>query len=229
MRRLDHGAIFLDLRCRVGPERVGATIGGKGRAVEIGEQAQCAGPPLPLTEIQIVDVTEGTSRLPVGEVGEIRARGPQIMTGYRNRPEETATALRDGWLYTGDIGMLDADGYLCIQDRKKDMVIVGGFNVYPREIEEVLCAHACVQEAAVIGVPDSYRGEALRAYVVLRPGAAATEENLSAHLRERLTKYKNPREICVRATLPKTSVGKIDKTRLRSESEDAGRGNLDPA
>ena len=188
-----------------------------------------AGPPLPLTEIQIVDVTEGTSRLPVGEVGEIRARGPQIMTGYRNRPEETASALRDGWLYTGDIGMLDSDGYLFIKDRKKDMVIVGGFNVYPREIEEVLCAHAYVQEAAVIGVPDSYRGEALRAYVVLRPGAAATEENLSAHLRERLTKYKNPREICIRPTLPKTSVGKIDKARLRSESEDCVRGSLDPA
>ncbi len=188
-----------------------------------------AGPPLPLTEIQIVDVTEGTSRLPVGEVGEIRARGPQIMTGYRNRPEETATALRDGWLYTGDIGMLDADGYLFIKDRKKDMVIVGGFNVYPREIEEVLCAHASVQEAAVIGVPDSYRGEALRAYVVFRPGVAATEEDVSAHLRERLTKYKNPREICVRPTLPKTNVGKIDKTRLRSESEDCVRGNFDQA
>ena len=188
-----------------------------------------AGPPLPLTEIEIVDVTDGRQRLSAGEVGEIRARGPQIMTGYRNRPEETATALRDGWLYTGDIGMLDVDGYLFIQDRKKDMVIVGGFNVYPREIEEVLCAHPCVQEAAVIGVPDSYRGEALRAYVVLRPGAATTEETLSAHMRERLTKYKNPREICIRASLPKTSVGKIDKTRLRSESADPGRGNPDPA
>ena len=188
-----------------------------------------AGLPLPLTEIEIVDVTEGTSRLPVGEVGEIRARGPQIMTGYRNRPGETASALRDNWLYTGDIGMLDEDGYLFIQDRKKDMVIVGGFNVYPREVEEALCAHASVQEAAVIGVPDSYRGEALRAYVVLRPGGAATEENLSAHLRERLTKYKNPRDICIRSALPKTSVGKIDKTRLRRESEDRAQGDLDTA
>ena len=188
-----------------------------------------AGPPLPLTEIEIVDVAEGRQRLPVGEVGEIRARGPQIMMGYRNRPDETRTALRDGWLYTGDIGMLDEDGYLFIKDRKKDMVIVGGFNVYPREVEEVLCAHASVQEAAVIGVPDLYRGEVLRAYVVLRPGAAATEEDLSAHLRERLTKYKHPRDICVRTLLPKTSVGKIDKTRLRAESEHRMRGGLNPA
>ena len=101
-------------------------------------------------------------------MGEIRARGPQIMSWLSQPARGDGIALRDGWLYTGDIGMLDEDGYLFIQDRKKDMVIVGGFNVYPREVEEVLCAHASVQEAAVIGVPDSYRGEALRAYVVLR-------------------------------------------------------------
>ena len=103
---------------------------------------------------------------PVGAAGEIRARGPQIMRGYRNRPEETAAALRDGWLYTGDIGELDGDGYLFIRGRKKEMAIVGGYNVYPREIEEVLCAHPGVAEAAVIGVPDPYRGEALVATVV---------------------------------------------------------------
>ncbi len=122
----------------------------------------------PRTDIEIVDLGTGTTVLATGEPGEIRARGPQIMTGYRNRPEETAAALKDGWLYTGDIGSLDSDGYLFIRDRKKDMAIVGGFNVYPREVEEVLCAHPAVAEAAVIGVPDSYRGEALVSYVVLR-------------------------------------------------------------
>jgi long-chain acyl-CoA synthetase len=175
-----------------------------------------AGTALPRTEIEIVDIATGELTLAVGQTGEIRARGPQIMAGYRNRADETAAALRDGWLYTGDVGMLDEDGYLFIQDRKKDMVIVGGFNVYPREVEEVLCEHTAVQEAAVIGVPDSYRGEALRAYVVLRPGATATPEDLSGHLRERLTRYKNPRDIIIRSGLPKTGVGKIDKTRLRS-------------
>ena len=117
------------------------------------------GVPVPLTEIQIVDVVTGEQVLPTGECGEIRARGPQVMRGYRNRPEETAQALRGGWLYTGDIGEFDADGYLSIRDRKKDMVIVGGYNVYPREVEEVLFAHPDVVDAAVVGRPDDYRGE----------------------------------------------------------------------
>ena len=186
-----------------------------------------AGPPLPLTDIEIVDVADGVSRLGVGEAGEIRARGPQIMAGYRNRPDETATALRDGWLYTGDIGTLDADGYLFVKDRKKDMVIVGGFNVYPREVEEVLCAHEAVQEAAVIGVLDSYRGEELLAYVVLRAGRTTTTQELSSYLRERLTKYKNPREIHLSAALPKTSVGKVDKVQLR-KSASASRERCRP-
>ena len=127
------------------------------------------GVPVPLTEIEVVDVDDRRKVLPTGECGEIRARGPQLMRGYRNRPEETALALRGGWLYTGDIGVFDADGYLSIRDRKKDMVIVGGYNVYPREVEEVLFAHPDVVDAAVIGRPDAYRGEILVAHVVLRP------------------------------------------------------------
>jgi len=180
-----------------------------------------AGAPLPLTEIEIVDTQTGRSIMPRGEAGEIRARGPQIMAGYRNLPDETATALRDGWLYTGDIGTLDEDGYLYVQDRKKDMVIVGGFNVYPREIEEVLCAHSDVIEAAAIGIRDSYRGEVLRAYVVMRSGARTATSDLFAHVRERLTRYKIPAEITITPSLPKTTVGKIDKVALRAQATKA--------
>ena len=170
----------------------------------------------PMTDIEIVDLDTGTAPLATDEPGEIRARGPQIMMGYRNRPEETAAALKDGWLYTGDIGSLDADGYLFIRDRKKDMAIVGGFNVYPREIEEALCAHPAVVEAAAIGVPDSYRGEALVAYVVLREPAAIAAETLASYLAEHLTRYKLPRDIQICAHLPKTTVGKIDKVALKT-------------
>lgn len=136
---------------------------------------------VPRTRIEIVDTATGTTVLPAGETGEIRARGPQIMAGYRNLPGDTASALRDGWLYTGDIGQLDGDGYLFIRDRKKDMAIVGGYNVYPREIDEVLSAHPDVLEAAAIGVADAYRGEIVRAFVVARPGRHPTREALLAH------------------------------------------------
>lgn len=169
---------------------------------------------VPMTEVQIVDVETGTQPLPTGEEGEIRARGPQIMTGYRNRPEETAATLRDGWLYTGDIGRFDADGYLTICDRKKDMVVTAGYNVYPREIEEVLFSHPAISDAAVIGVPDSYRGEALLALVV-RADPALTAEAIMKHLAPRLTKYKWPRELRFLDALPKTSVAKTDKAALR--------------
>ena len=173
------------------------------------------GVPVPLTEIEIVDVESGLRVLPVGQCGEIRARGPQCMAGYRRRPEETARALRDGWLYTGDIGELDADGYLFIRDRLKDMVIVGGYNVYPREVEEVLFAHPAVADAAVFGVPDAYRGEVVEAHVVLRAGASIDAPELLAHCRTRLAKYKVPARLCLVGALPKTSVNKTDKNALR--------------
>lgn len=170
---------------------------------------------VPLTKIEIVDLASGETVLPTGQAGEIRARGPQIMSGYRNRPSETAEALRDGWLYTGDIGRLDSDGYLTICDRKKDMVISAGFNVYPREIEEVLIAHPDIAEAAVIGTPDPYRGEALIAYVIRRaPGL--TQDQVMAHLSQHLTKYKWPREVRFLDSLPKTPIGKTDKAALRA-------------
>jgi long-chain acyl-CoA synthetase len=175
------------------------------------------GPALPLTEIQIVDVKSGTRILPAGEKGEIRARGPQIMSGYRNRPQETAEALRDGWLYTGDIGELDADGWLYIRDRKKDMAIVGGYNVYPREVDEVLFGHPAVKEAACAGVPDPYYGEAIRAYVVLKPGARASAEEILAHCRTNLARYKVPAKVYFVSELPRTTVGKIDRIALRQK------------
>ncbi|MBL8380678.1 MAG: AMP-binding protein [Burkholderiales bacterium] len=174
---------------------------------------------LPQTQVEVVDVETGTRILAAGEVGEIRARGPQIMCGYRGLADETAAALRDGWLYTGDLGEFDADGYLTIRDRKKDMVIVGGYNVYPREVENALLAHPGVAEAAVVGAPDTYRGERLVAFVVPRTAAtpaAALEADLSAYLAERLTRYKLPGELRLVAALPKTTVGKIDKIVLRT-------------
>jgi len=178
------------------------------------------GVPVAATEIQIVDVEAGTRVLAAGERGEIRARGPQIMQGYRNLPADTAQALRDGWLYTGDIGELDADGYLYIRDRKKDMVIVGGYNVYPREVEEVLFAHPAVLEAAVVGAPDAYKGEIVRAYVVLKPGQKADDSLTAAlqqHVKAKLAPYKYPRWIEFIPELPKTATGKIQRFKLRRE------------
>jgi long-chain acyl-CoA synthetase len=174
------------------------------------------GVPVPGTGIEIVDVETGTRVLPIGERGEIRARGPQIMSGYLNLEQETRESLREGWLYTGDIGELDADGYLYIRDRKKDLVIVGGYNVYPREVEEVLYTHPAVLEAAVVGQPDAYRGEVLRAYVALRPDASpVSHDELQAHCSRNLAKYKVPAVFEVLPALPKTSVNKIDKKPLK--------------
>lgn len=177
---------------------------------------------VPLTEIQIVDVETGLQVLAVGQCGEIRVRGPQVMRGYRNQPDETAAALRDGWLYTGDIGELDAQGYLYIRDRKKDMVIVGGYNVYPREVEVVLFDHPDVADAAVLGVPDAYRGEVLVAHVVLRAGATANADTLLAHCRTNLAKYKVPTYLRLAPSLPKTLVNKIDKNALRQHQGEFG-------
>jgi long-chain acyl-CoA synthetase len=176
------------------------------------------GIPLPQTELQIVDAGDGERVLGPDEVGEIRVRGPQIMAGYRNRPDETAQTLRDGWLYTGDLGEVDGDGYLFIRDRRKSMLLVSGFNVYPREIEEVLCLHPGVLEAAVIGLPDERRGSRVRAYVVPRADCAVDADALEAHCRANLAAYKLPRDYVVVERLPKTSVGKIDKRQLQRDA-----------
>ncbi|GGK44071.1 AMP-binding protein [Salinarimonas ramus] len=175
--------------------------------------AGSVGVPLPLTEIEIVDPATGEGPLPRGEAGEIRARGPQVMRGYRNRPEETAEALRDGWLHTGDIGAFRPDGTLEIRDRKKDMAIVSGFNVYPREIEEALLTHPAVAEAAAYAVPDARKGEVIHACVVAQGTDVAS---LEAHLAERLVRYKLPAELMLVPAIPKTAIGKIDKAALKA-------------
>jgi long-chain acyl-CoA synthetase len=206
------------------------------------------GLPIPDVDSKIVDA-DGRALGP-GLVGELCVRGPNVMVGYWNRPDETARALRadpvegdaphgqspDGpfphggrgpWLHTGDLARMDPDGYVAIVDRAKDMILVGGYNVYPREIEEVLYEHPAVQEVAAYGVPDAYLGEVARAAVVLRPGASATPDALVAHCRERLAPYKAPRTVEVRDALPKSTVGKLLRRVLRDEA--ATRATADPS
>jgi long-chain acyl-CoA synthetase len=175
------------------------------------------GIPFPDTEARIVDLDTGEIDLEPGQPGELIIRGPQVMKGYWNKPEETAETLRDGWLYTGDIATMDEDGYFFIVDRKKDMIIAGGFNIYPREVDEVLFEHPKVMEAVTVGVPDEYRGETVKAYVVLKPGEECTGEDIIAFCRERLAPYKAPRMVEFRAELPKTMVGKVLRRALREE------------
>jgi len=177
------------------------------------------GIPFPDTDVRIVDLETGTRDLPMGEAGELLVRGPQVMRGYWNQPEETAATLRDGWLHTGDIARMDEDGYLYIVERKKDMIIASGFNVYPREVEEVLYLHPAVLEAAVIGVPDPYRGETVKAFVALKPGAAATEQEIIAFCRERLAAFRVPRQVEFRTELPKSPIGKVLRRALRDEEK----------
>jgi long-chain acyl-CoA synthetase len=180
------------------------------------------GLPLPDTDIKVVDVETGSRDLPNGEAGELCIAGPQVMKGYWNRPEETAQALRthaDGrcWFHTGDIARIDDEGYTTIVQRKKDMIIVDGYNVYPSEVEAILYAHPAVRLAAVIGVPDAYHGEIVRACVAYKPGASATADEIVAHCRESLTEYKVPRQVEIRETLPMSAVGKILYRVLRDE------------
>jgi long-chain acyl-CoA synthetase len=172
------------------------------------------GPAIPRVELCVVD--EADVPLPVGEVGEIVARGPNVMKGYLNRPKETAEALRGGWYHTGDLGRVDADGYYSIVDRKTDLILVGGLNVYPREIELALASHPAVAEVAVVGIPDPIRGETPRALVVFRDGQQTDPQELIQWCRQRLANYKVPRTITVVSHLPKTVTGKILKTELRA-------------
>lgn len=164
------------------------------------------------TEVRIVD--EAGNEVPRNQPGEIVVRGMNVMKGYINQPEATAEAFRDGWFRTGDIGRMDEDGYLYIVDRLKDMVIRGGFNVYPREVEEVLHRHPAISLAAVVGTPDEELGEEVKAYVVLKPGARLTEPELIAWCRERMASYKVPRIVEFRESLPLTATGKVLKRAL---------------
>jgi Acyl-CoA synthetases (AMP-forming)/AMP-acid ligases II len=177
------------------------------------------GIPFPDTDLRLVDLKDGQEDVPQGEPGEIIIKSPLIMKGYWENPEETAGQLKDGWLYTGDIAVRDEDGYLFIVDRKKDMIIAGGFNIYPREIDEVLFQHPKIQDAVAVGIADKYRGETVKAYVVLKPGQTATEEEVVAFCREKLVAYKVPKLIEFRDSLPKSAVGKVLRKILRDEEE----------
>ena len=177
------------------------------------------GLPCVMTDVEAVDPETGVDVMPVGEAGELRIRGPQMITSYWNRPEETANTIRDGWLYTGDIGSIDEMGRITIVDRKKDMVNVGGYNVFPREIDEILFAHPEIQEGAAIGVPDSHRGEAIQAFVVTSEGAAVSAEEIMDYCKENLAKFKVPSAVKIVASLPKTPAAKIDKMALRKSLE----------
>ncbi len=172
---------------------------------------------LPATELRIVDMETGLHDMPVGELGEIIAKGPQVMAGYWNKAEETALTLRDGWLYTGDIGYQDEDGYFYISDRKKDMVIIGGYNVYPREVDEVLYEHPKVAEAVTVGIPHRTRGEILKAFIIPKAGSDLTSAELVTHCREKLANYKIPKAIEFCESLPKTLVGKVLRRALREQ------------
>jgi len=185
------------------------------------------GVPIPSTDARVVDVETGTQEMPPGESGELVIKGPQVMKGYWNMPEETAETLRDGWLYTGDVARMDEDGYFYIVDRKKDMIVAGGYNVYPREIEEVLFEHEGVAEAVAIGVSDEYRGETVKAFVVRKPDSGATEEEILAFCGERLAPYKTPKALEFRDDLPKSTVGKLLR-RVLADEENAKAGAVSP-
>ncbi len=177
------------------------------------------GIPFPDNDVRLVDVEQGKEDVPDGQPGEIIMKGPLIMQGYWNNPEETAGQLRDGWLHTGDIAIRDEDDYIFIVDRKKDMIIAGGFNIYPRDIDEVLFQHPKVAEAVALGVKDQYRGETVKAFVVLKPGQKCTEEEIIKFCKEKLAPYKVPKLVEFRDSIPKSVIGKILRKVLREEEE----------
>jgi long-chain acyl-CoA synthetase len=182
-------------------------------------KAGTIGMPIPDTLARIADPSDPDQTMPVGEPGELALAGPQVMQGYWNRPEETAQVLKDGWLLTGDMAVMDEEGYFSIVDRKKDLIIAGGYNVYPREVEEVLYEHPKVLEVAVAGVPDAYRGEIVKAFVVLRSDEQATQDEIREFAKGRLAAYKVPRSVEFRDDLPKTLVGKVLRRALVEEEQ----------
>ncbi|WP_346767227.1 dicarboxylate--CoA ligase PimA [Enterovirga aerilata] len=176
------------------------------------------GLPLPGVEMDVCSLQDPSKTLPPGEVGELRIRGPNVTQGYWNRPEETKAAFVDGWFLTGDIGYMDEDGFFFIVDRKKDMIISGGFNVYPQMIEQAIYEHPAVEECLVVGIPDPYRGESAKAFVKLRAGAASFGlEELQAFLKDKLGRHEMPQALEIRPALPRTAIGKLSKLELRDE------------
>ena len=179
------------------------------------------GLPFPDVDCRIVSLDDEVTDLPPGEIGELVLKGPMVMKGYYNMPTETANALRDGWLYTGDIARMDEDGYFYIVDRKKELIKPGGYQVWPREVEEVICEHPKVLEAGVAGIPDPYRGETVKAWVVVKPGETLTEEDIKDWCKDKLASYKVPSQVEFRDELPKTTVGKILRRELVREHKES--------
>jgi long-chain acyl-CoA synthetase len=185
-------------------------------ALRVPSKPMSIGQPLPATDVRLVDVETGKV-VPIGERGELQVKGPQVMVGYFNDPDATRSSFVDGWLHSGDVAHMDEDGYLFIVDRIKDLIINGGFNVYPRVIEEALLTHEAVDEVCVIGAPDQRRGEVPIAFVKLKDGMSATTQDLQEYLDPQLNKLEIPREIIFKDQLPKTLVGKLSKKDLREE------------
>ena len=175
------------------------------------------GLPFPDTEAKIVDVETSKKVLGINEIGELIIKGPQVMKGYWNKPDETANTIRDGWLYTGDIARMDEDGFFYIEERKKDMIKTVGENVYPKEIEEVIFKHHKVQDVVVVGIPDEFKGEMVKAYIVLKNGETSTAEEIIEHCKKNLAKFKVPKEVEFRKELPKTMIGKVLRRVLKDE------------
>ncbi len=175
------------------------------------------GIPIPDNDIKLLDPSDGVTEVRQGERGELLITGPQVMSGYWNNPEETANQLKDGWLYTGDVAVQDEDGYVYLVDRTKDMIIASGYNIYPREIDEVLYRHPKVAEAAAVGIPDPYRGETIKAFITLKQGETATEEEIIEFCKDKLAAYKRPKIVEFRDDIPKSAVGKVLRKNLRAE------------
>ncbi len=182
------------------------------------------GLPLPDVDAKIINLDDGKTEMPIGEIGELVIKGPQVFKGYHNMPTETANTLRDGWLYTGDIARMDEDGYFYIVDRKKELIKPGGYQVWPREVEEAISANPKVLEVGVAGIPDPYRGETVKAWVVVKPGETLSEDEIKAWCKERLAAFKVPTHIEFRNELPKTTVGKILRRELVRQHKEASRG-----
>jgi len=208
-----HGAVINDVYGSTETTAIAACTPWKGTL-----KKGTVGIPIPNTDIKIVDIEDRDKPVPSGNEGEICVKGPQVMQGYYNKPEETEKALVDGWFFTGDIGCLDEDGYLTIVDRKKGMIICSGYHVYPNEIDDVLFEHHRIIEACTIGVPDAYRGETIQAYVVTSPGESLTSDEIISFCREQLAAYKVPRKIVFTDELPKSTVGKILRRELRDSA-----------
>jgi long-chain acyl-CoA synthetase len=173
---------------------------------------------LPVPGLDMAVIGEDDAELPPGEIGELIVRGPTVVPGYWNKPEETAKSYRDGMLRTGDVGFMDDAGWFYIVDRKKDMISAAGYKVWPRDVEDVLYSHEAVRQAAVVGVPDDYRGETVKAYVSLKPGTQVTGPELVAYCKERLAAYKTPRDVEILDELPATVTGKLLRRELRDRA-----------